>query len=246
VTDIRADQIDLVLLFHGHSDNIGKHTDAKAQPRRLPVILCPLVIILGVSLNPDTTVPKQAPSSRVAFWVTLLRSVLAALLGLALILQPDKIRPILVNFMGMFRLASGIMSLRWGASGQRARRRSIFAGVIGIVGGLLVLSREIVRGVLQESSVIYILGGTLILTGLIHTFGGFRIGEDTVRQWSWTSLLLGVFEIILGILLFISSSTGLRPGIFVAATIWAFIGAFKLISDALRQRTRIRRQYRSK
>ncbi len=202
--------------------------------------------IIGVSLNSDISVPKQAPPGRVAFWVTLFRGVLAALLGVALILQPDKTRPILVNFMGMFWLVSGIMSLRWGASGQRARRRSIIAGAIGIVGGLLVLSREIVRGVLQESSVIYILGGTLILTGLIHSFGGFRVGEDAVRQWSWTSFLLGVFEIILGILLFISSSTGLGAGIFVAATIWAFIGAFMLISDALRQRSRIRRHPQSK
>ncbi len=235
-----------MFLFHGHSDNIAKHADAKAQPYLLSTILYPLIIIIGVPLNSDISVPKQAPPGRVAFWVTLFRGVLAALLGLALILQPDKTRPILVNFMGMFWLASGIMSLRWGASGQRARRRSIVAGAIGIVGGLLVLSREITRGVIRESMVLYIFGGIIILTGLIHVFGGFRVGEDAIRQWSWTSFLLGVFEIMLGVLLLISSPTELRPGVFIAATIWAFIGAFMLISDALRQRTRIRRHPQSK
>lgn len=229
-----------MFLFHGHSDNIAKHTDAKEQPRRSSVILCPLVVIIGVSLNSDTSVPKQARPRRVAFWVTLFRGVLAALLGLALILQPDKTRPILANFMGMFWLVSGITSLRWGATGERARRRSVVAGIIGIVGGLFVLTRDIARGVLDETVVIYILGVTIVLTGLIHAFGGFRIGEDAVRQWSWTSFLLGIFEIILGILLIISPGDP-RQGIFIAASIWAFIGAIMLFGDALRQRAQHRR-----
>ncbi len=54
-----------------------------------------------------------------AFWITLARSVLATALGLALILQPEKTRPMLVNFMGMFWLMAGIMSLCWGAYGAR-------------------------------------------------------------------------------------------------------------------------------
>jgi uncharacterized membrane protein HdeD (DUF308 family) len=191
-------------------------------------------------LNSDTSVPKQARSRRIAFWVTLVRGVLAAFLGLALILQPDKTRPILVNFMGMFWLISGIMSLRWGASGRRARRRSIVAGTIGIIGGLFVLTREIARGLIAENVVIYILGTTIILTGLIHAFGGFRVGEDAMRQWSWTSFLLGIFEIIMGTLLLISPSDP-RPGIFIAASIWAFIGAVMLLGDALRQRAQHRR-----
>ena len=48
--------------------------------------------------------------------------MLATALGLALILQPDKARPMLINFMGVFWLAAGIVSLRWGhpASGRGA------------------------------------------------------------------------------------------------------------------------------
>ena len=62
-------------------------------------------------------VEAKHPERRAAFWITLARSVLAVALGLALILQPDKARPILVNFMGVFWLAAGIMNLRWGAVG---------------------------------------------------------------------------------------------------------------------------------
>jgi uncharacterized membrane protein HdeD (DUF308 family) len=66
---------------------------------------------------------------RAAFWITLARSVLALALGLALILHPDKTRPMLVNFIGMFWLAAGTMSLRWGASGERARRMSVVIAI---------------------------------------------------------------------------------------------------------------------
>jgi uncharacterized membrane protein HdeD (DUF308 family) len=172
----------------------------------------------------------------VGFWVTLFRGLLAAFLGLALIIQPDKARPLLVNFMGMFWLASGIMSLRWGGFGLRAKRLSMAAGVVGILAGALVLSRDLARGLLDETLVISILAGVMILTGIIHAVGGFRT-EDAGRRWSWTSLILGIFEIVLGVLLLVSP---LDPGPFVylAAVIWAFVGSFMLLGDALRQRAR--------
>ncbi len=73
----------------------------------------------------------------VPFWVTIVRGILATLLGLALLVQPDRARPLLVNFMGMFWLASGIMSVRWGASGQPTRQIwPILAGIAGIIAGI--------------------------------------------------------------------------------------------------------------
>ena len=63
-----------------------------------------------------------------AFWITLVRGLLAIGLGVVLIFQPDKTRPMLVNFMGMFWLVSGIISLRWGARGERAISHVILEG----------------------------------------------------------------------------------------------------------------------
>lgn len=174
----------------------------------------------------------------VGFWVTLFRGILAAFLGVALIIQPDKARPILVNFMGMFWLASGIMSLRWGGFGLRAKRLSMAAGVVGILAGALVLSRGLTRGLLGETLVISILAGVMVLTGIIHAVGGFRTEEDG-RRWSWTSLILGIFEIVLGVLL-LTSPLDPGPFVYLAAVVWAFVGAFMLLGDALRQRARQR------
>jgi uncharacterized membrane protein HdeD (DUF308 family) len=44
-------------------------------------------------------------------------------------------------FIGTFWLASGIVSLRWGTIGERARGWPLLAGVIGVLAGFGILSR---------------------------------------------------------------------------------------------------------
>ena len=94
-----------------------------------------------VAMNQNTTEPlpveAKHPELRAAFWITLARSMLALALGLALIVEPEKSRPFLINFIGVFWFVAGLMSLRWGASGERARRMSV-VGIVGIVAGVLV------------------------------------------------------------------------------------------------------------
>jgi uncharacterized membrane protein HdeD (DUF308 family) len=136
-----------------------------------------------------------------AFWITLARSVLAVTLGLALILQPEKTRPILVNFMGMFWLMAGIMSLRWATNGERAQRASVVAGIVGIVAGALVLARFFILDTLGQPVLYVILGILIALIGLVHVFEGVRTGPDRLRRRSWTGMLLGAFEISLGLVL---------------------------------------------
>ena len=191
------------------------------------------------TVNPSQE--KPASSSRrssVPFWVTLVRGILATILGLALVIQPDKARPMLVNFMGMFWLASGIMSLRWGATGHPTRQIwPILAGIAGIIAGILALSRHLMIGYFGDNLVLNLLGGVMVLTGIIHVTGGFRIGK-LERHRTWASVLLGAFEIILGILAILAQSLEFGPIFYWALTIWALVGGFILFADALALRRR--------
>ena len=195
---------------------------------------------MTIDKNP-TPVKNPAGRSRranVPFWVTIVRAILATLLGLALIIQPDKARPMLVNFMGMFWLASGIMSLRWGASGRRNRGIwPILAGLAGIIAGILALTRRLAAGYLDELVVLTILGAVMILTGLVHIGGGFRIGRQE-RHRTWAAVLLGVFEVLLGILAILAQSLELSRTFYWALTLWALVGGFILFADALALRRR--------
>jgi hypothetical protein len=52
-------------------------------------------------------VEAKHPKRRAAFWITLARSILAQVLGLALILQPERPRLILLNVIGLFGFRAG-------------------------------------------------------------------------------------------------------------------------------------------
>jgi uncharacterized membrane protein HdeD (DUF308 family) len=182
------------------------------------------------------SIEAKHPERRATFWITLARSILALALGLALIFHPDKTRPTLVNFVGVFWLAAGIMSLRWGASGERARRTSIVVGIVGMVAGVLVLGRFLLAQVVGEAPIVLLIGVVVVLTGVVHVFEGFRTGPDLQRRRSWTSTLLGVFEIALGLAVLLWRED-FGPVFYALVTIWAFLAALVLLRQALRQRS---------
>ena len=182
-----------------------------------------------------------------AFWITLMRGMLAISLGVALIFWPDKARPMLINFMGMFWLVSGIVSLRWGVHGERARGLSLLAGAAGFLAGVGMLSRRFTQGMVGEDVLLSVIGLIILLTGLMHILGGFRSGPEVShlfsenRKWSWTAFLLGVFEMVLGLLLVVEP-LGRGPLVYFAASFWALVGGAILLGDAARQRReRLRR-----
>ena len=170
----------------------------------------------------------QAKRQGIKFLVTLLRGVLAITLGVILIVWPDKTRWFLANFMGMFWLVSGLVSLRWGAGGERA-------GAVGLLAGIGMLGRGLASNFIAEDVVISIVGFIIVLTGLLHMFGGVQQDQLEIRQWSLTGFLLGIFEVVLGLVLVISPLER-GPIIYFAGSIWALLGGLILIGEALRLR----------
>jgi uncharacterized membrane protein HdeD (DUF308 family) len=183
----------------------------------------------------------RSSSDQVVFWITLARGILAITLGLALLIQPVKVHSFLITSMGIFWLVSGVMSIRWGLSGRRARGMPLLAGIVGILAGLAAISRrfDLLGAVFSDTLAITVLGVAILLTGLMHILGGFRTGQDATRQLSRLSILLGLFEVVLGVALVVQP---LDQGvvIYVGASIWAMVGGTILVGDALRLRSRMR------
>ena len=172
-----------------------------------------------------------------AFWVTLFRSILALILGLALLINQEFARPLLANFMGIYWISAGLISLRYGPSGERGGKSHFLVGLVGILAGVAVIGRRVASNWLDERLVITALGGVIILTGVLHVFGGFRMA-DGIRHRRWTSTTLGVFEILLGVTLLIEQTQINRPGLQLALMAWALLGGAILMLDAFRTRRR--------
>jgi uncharacterized membrane protein HdeD (DUF308 family) len=110
-----------------------------------------------------------------------------------------------------------------------------------------MLSRRFTQGIVGEDVLLSVIGLIILLTGLMHIFGGFRTGPVETRTygqirsrvwprtWSWTAFFLGLFEIVLGVILVIAPMER-GPGIYLAASVWALVGGTILLGDAPRLR----------
>jgi len=175
------------------------------------------------------------------WWLNLIRGAAALLLGVTLLaglelfVERDALRLALLQFIGIYLLISGIMSFIWGFSVRKRFGLWVFAGIIGVVGGVAYLLRPFIEGVLSYASLAIILGLIILLTGLIHIFGGFKTGSEVSRKWGWEHILLGVIEIGIGLLVIVSIFVPVNV-LVTALSMWGFIAGISLISDAFRLR----------
>jgi uncharacterized membrane protein HdeD (DUF308 family)/predicted flap endonuclease-1-like 5' DNA nuclease len=128
------------------------------------------------------------------WWLILIEGVALILVGLLLLSQTGMTSIILVQVLGVYWLLMGIVrivsifidSAQWGWK--------LFAGVLAIIAGVIVVRHPVWSTVLVANTVIIILGLTGIIIGAISLFQAFRGA-------GWGTGILGVFGILLGIVL---------------------------------------------
>ncbi len=169
--------------------------------------------------------------SNTAFWILLFRGFLVIGLGLGLLVNPTKTEALLLNFMGVFWLISGI-TLLFRANKTLGKQMSLVMGLVGILTGLIVVGRNIIGTWLTDILLFELLGAVIILTGVAHMLHEIKIRVRTPRRQSAYHFLLGVFEFVMGAMLLMSALEG-GPQIYWLATIWALVGGALILSQAL-------------
>ena len=173
------------------------------------------------------------------WWLNLVRGVAALLLGLGLLLGfelvflADRHRAMLTQFIGIYLLVSGIMSLIWGFSNRRRWGLWTAAGILGLLGGIGFLLRPFLEGLMSANVLIIILGIIIVLTGLVHIFGGFKTGEEYGGHWTWSHIGLGVIEVIMGLWIILLPFISFEAARFVLSA-WGIIAGVGLITSSLR------------
>ena len=175
----------------------------------------------------------QKPRLGILFWITLIRGFLVVILGISLLFIPEKTKGMLFNFMGIFWLMSGIVIIRQEIH-NRGHRLVLVLGVLGVVAGIAVVTRDLTRQYLAEFWVVELLGAIILLTGIMHILGGFQIGGKAMHGRTKLSIILGFFEVILGGV-FVIFQGGQSQILYTVAIIWALLGGIFLLSDAYRQ-----------
>ncbi|MFN2125430.1 MAG: DUF308 domain-containing protein [Candidatus Promineifilaceae bacterium] len=175
---------------------------------------------------------------KLSYWITLGRSFFAMALGIAILFYPDKARPLLGNFIGGFWIAGSLVSLRWGFSHDRSRLLTIFVALFGALAGLGVVGRGLINRWVPDDTLTILLAAVAIFTGLLHVSGYLQVNKFTRSPRTRSGIILGVFEIVLGIILLSSLSIKLedRPLLSFITVAWALVGGIIIFLDALEMR----------
>lgn len=187
---------------------------------------------------------KKRILPEVSFGIAIIRGIAALGVGLLLFFYPDKSANILVNMMGLFWLITGISLLRRDREdpviAMVGNRTALIIAIFGMVAGLLIVTRGLSRQVVPEGAYFALLGVVILLTGLVHLTANARFGSATSTEHRWLSILLGFFEVGLGLTL-IASPLDRGPITYWIATIWALVFGVLVIADAVTKRSRTER-----
>ena len=173
------------------------------------------------------TAKNEIPT--IPWWLVLIQAIATLILGIFLVTSPGVTTLIIVQFVGIYWLVTGIFQIvamfidtsMWGWK--------LFAGLLGILAGFSVLQHPLYSTLLLPSVLVIVLGIQGIIIGIIGLIQAFKGA-------GWGKGILGAVNILFGIILLSSPVLGAVTlvwvlGIFgIVGGILGIIGAFKLKS----------------
>jgi uncharacterized membrane protein HdeD (DUF308 family) len=179
---------------------------------------------------------STAQSTRNYWWVFLLQGLAAIGFGIFLLMQPAVTLVILTTFMGAYWLVDGVFKVIGAFTGQRGDRSwwlLLLSGLLGILGGIVVLSQPLLATLITQVFAVYMLAAQALVGGILTVIWAIRV-RDEIKGEGWI-ILDGVLAIILGILLFSAPLMSIWILAMITA-ILAIVGGIALIVIAFRWR----------
>ena len=146
-----------------------------------------------------TSTLQPAPSS--VWWLYLLQGIAGILLGLMLITAPGQTLVAMVTFLGFYWLITGILSLvQIFVDRSVPWLWSLLSGILGIVAGIIVLRHPLLAALTVPTLIVIVLGIAALIMAGVNFVAGFQGG-------GLASFLLGIVNVLIGLLLLSSPAT---------------------------------------
>lgn len=157
---------------------------------------------------------------QVPWWVVLLEGIIAILLGLFLLYRPAATTVFLIQILGIFWLAEGILSVVGALIFSGNRIWKLLSGILSIIAGALILMYPIYSPLIVLTLFILFIGVWVIIDGVVKVILALKGG-------GWGIGIIGILTIILGLLLLTNSLVGVLflPWIFGFFLILGGIGS---------------------
>jgi len=153
------------------------------------------------------------------WWIVLLYGVLSIIVGLLFLFYPLSSLIAFVFVLGVYWLVSGIITLIHMFQDRTAWGWKLFSGILGIVAGLLVISRPLWATLVVPTVYVIVIAVMGIFMGTLMLISAFKGA-------GWGAGIMGIIAIFLGIVLLAN------PIIAAAALPWVF-GIFALVGGII-------------
>ncbi len=168
-------------------------------------------------------------TNAVPWWLVLIEGIALILLGIFLLTSPGATTLVLVQFLGIYWLVAGIFKIVSMFLDHSMWGWKLFAGILGIIAGIIVLQHPIWSPLVVGSTLVILLG----IQGIIY--GGIGLWQ-AFKGAGWGTGILAVLSIIFGIYLLanIGQATLVLPWVVgilaIVGGIAAIVLAFRLKS----------------
>ena len=159
---------------------------------------------------------KQATSNHdFAWWIILIQGILSIIIGGLFLASPGMSVVVLVQFLGIYWLVGGVLSLVSIFVDRNLWGWKLISGVIGIWAGLSVIQHPLWSAVFLPTVLVLILGIQGIFYGIVYII-------EAIKGLGWGTAILGGFSLLMGIIL-VSSP------LFSAVWLVLFLGVASLV-----------------
>lgn len=162
------------------------------------------------------------------WWLVLLGGIVALVLGVVLVIWPEKTLMLLVAFVGIYWLVAGVLAIIGAFSAREGRGWRVFSGFLGILAGVVVLAYPYYSAILLPTLLTLFLGVWGVVIGIVTLYQAFRGA-------GWGTGILGITSIIIGLLILGNPLVSAAVLVLLVAIV-AIIGGFAAIGLSFRSR----------
>jgi len=127
------------------------------------------------------------------WWAVLMQGAFSLIIGFLLLSNPLATTAVIVQFVGMYWLVSGIFSLVSIFIDKSGRGWKLLSGIIGILAGLSIVNHPIWSTFMLPTVMVIFIGVDGLIIGIIAFIGAFKGGGLSAGILGALSFFLGLF-----------------------------------------------------
>lgn len=140
------------------------------------------------------TSSTKPDSLAVPWWVGMVQGIFSFVIGILLLTNPLASTLVIVQFIGIYWLVSGIFSLVGIFINKSIWGWKLLAGIVGIMAGLSVVQHPYWSTLLLPAVLVIFMGINGLVIGVVGLIAAFKGG-------GWAAGILGALSLMIGLLL---------------------------------------------